>query len=221
VINSCELDPVVRLPIAASELHNAPTGGLKSSTPAQRSRECPNSVSARKNKHFCEFGPSALTPRSGSFFVETSQCPLTPKAFETLLILVRSSERVVLKEDLMKTLWPDSFVEEAGSQPRLPFCRESAAGHGRGRRPSRPEPLHPNGNHRREAKDPSRISLGGSCSLGGGVRNRVPVLSAATTAVCHGGSPGSPPFHRRSRLSQFDRTGRRRLAVHLGLAIDC
>src|SRR5260370_17353438 len=39
--------------------------------------------------------------------------PLSPKAFETLLVLVQHSERVVLKDDLMKTLWPDTFVEES------------------------------------------------------------------------------------------------------------
>jgi DNA-binding winged helix-turn-helix (wHTH) protein/tetratricopeptide (TPR) repeat protein len=38
---------------------------------------------------------------------------LSPKAFETLLVLVQHSERVVLKDDLMKTLWPDTFVEES------------------------------------------------------------------------------------------------------------
>jgi DNA-binding winged helix-turn-helix (wHTH) protein/predicted Zn-dependent protease len=38
---------------------------------------------------------------------------LPPKAFETLLVLVQHSERVVLKDDLMKTLWPDTFVEES------------------------------------------------------------------------------------------------------------
>jgi DNA-binding winged helix-turn-helix (wHTH) protein len=38
---------------------------------------------------------------------------LSPKAFETLLVLVQRCERVVLKDDLMKTLWPDTFVEES------------------------------------------------------------------------------------------------------------
>ena len=38
---------------------------------------------------------------------------LSPKAFETLLVLAQHSQRVVLKDDLMKTLWPDTFVEES------------------------------------------------------------------------------------------------------------
>src|SRR5262245_5554470 len=38
--------------------------------------------------------------------------PLTPKAFETLLLLVENRGRLVEKEALMKSVWPDSFVEE-------------------------------------------------------------------------------------------------------------
>jgi DNA-binding winged helix-turn-helix (wHTH) protein/Tol biopolymer transport system component len=38
---------------------------------------------------------------------------LTPKGFETLLILVESSGRIVEKEELKRRLWPDTFVEEA------------------------------------------------------------------------------------------------------------
>jgi hypothetical protein len=48
--------------------------------------------------------------------------PLTPNALETLLILVRNSERVVLKDDLMKSLWPDSFVEEANLSQNIFLC---------------------------------------------------------------------------------------------------
>jgi DNA-binding winged helix-turn-helix (wHTH) protein len=33
--------------------------------------------------------------------------------FETLLVLVQHSEEVVSKDDLLKTVWPDSFVEES------------------------------------------------------------------------------------------------------------
>jgi eukaryotic-like serine/threonine-protein kinase len=38
---------------------------------------------------------------------------VTPKAFETLLVLVRRGREVVSKEELLKEIWPDSFVEEA------------------------------------------------------------------------------------------------------------
>ena len=39
--------------------------------------------------------------------------PLAPKVFETLLALIENHGRIVLKEELMKRLWPDTFVEES------------------------------------------------------------------------------------------------------------
>src|SRR5260370_31511504 len=39
--------------------------------------------------------------------------PLTPKAFEVLLMLVQNSGQVITKDELMQAVWPDSFVEEA------------------------------------------------------------------------------------------------------------
>src|SRR6266568_4879374 len=38
---------------------------------------------------------------------------LTPKAFEVLLLLIQHSGEVVNKDELMQTVWPDSFVEES------------------------------------------------------------------------------------------------------------
>ena len=38
---------------------------------------------------------------------------ITPKALEILCVLIESHGQVVSKEDLMKLVWPDSFVEEA------------------------------------------------------------------------------------------------------------
>jgi Tol biopolymer transport system component/DNA-binding winged helix-turn-helix (wHTH) protein len=38
---------------------------------------------------------------------------LPPKVFDTLLILVRSSGRIVEKEELISQIWPETFVEES------------------------------------------------------------------------------------------------------------
>jgi DNA-binding winged helix-turn-helix (wHTH) protein len=38
--------------------------------------------------------------------------PLTPKAFDTLLVLVENAGRMLGKAELMEKIWPDSFVEE-------------------------------------------------------------------------------------------------------------
>jgi DNA-binding winged helix-turn-helix (wHTH) protein len=39
--------------------------------------------------------------------------PIAPKPFDTLLLLVENRGRVLEKDELMKMLWPESFVEEA------------------------------------------------------------------------------------------------------------
>lgn len=51
--------------------------------------------------------------------------PLTSKAFETLLVLVRNRDRVLTKDELMKALWPDSFVEEVNLAQNVSALRKS------------------------------------------------------------------------------------------------
>jgi len=51
-------------------------------------------------------GRRLLTRRDGQ------TVPLTPKPFETLLYLVSHSGAVLDKDELMRAVWPDQFVEE-------------------------------------------------------------------------------------------------------------
>src|SRR3979490_2569135 len=51
--------------------------------------------------------------------------PLAPKVFDTLLVLIENSGRIVLKEELMKRLWPDTFVEEANLSFNIQQLRKS------------------------------------------------------------------------------------------------
>lgn len=60
-----------------------------------------------------EFGSFQVDPDRQVLLRENQPVAITPKAFETLLILVRHSREVVSKDELMKAVWPDSFVEEA------------------------------------------------------------------------------------------------------------
>ena len=64
-------------------------------------------------RHLLNFGPFRVDPDQRLLMRGQKSIPLPPKAFETLLVLLRNSGRVVLKDDLMKTLWPDTFVEES------------------------------------------------------------------------------------------------------------
>src|SRR4030095_10608878 len=62
---------------------------------------------------FYEFGNFRLDIEERQLLRDGHQVPLTPKAFETLVLLVERAGRLALKDELMHTLWPDSFVEES------------------------------------------------------------------------------------------------------------
>ena len=38
--------------------------------------------------------------------------PLTSKAFDTLVVLIENRDRVVTKDELLRSVWPDVEVEE-------------------------------------------------------------------------------------------------------------
>jgi DNA-binding winged helix-turn-helix (wHTH) protein/tetratricopeptide (TPR) repeat protein len=80
---------------------------------------------------FYEFDTFRIDPEERVLSQTGTPIPLTPKAFEILVILVQHSERVVLKDDLMKQLWPDSFVEEANLTQNIFMLRKALGESGR------------------------------------------------------------------------------------------
>jgi DNA-binding winged helix-turn-helix (wHTH) protein/TolB-like protein len=60
-----------------------------------------------------EFGDFRLNPADHSLLSRGKAISLTPKSFEILVALIESNGRLVTKDELMKKIWPDSFVEEA------------------------------------------------------------------------------------------------------------
>jgi pimeloyl-ACP methyl ester carboxylesterase/DNA-binding winged helix-turn-helix (wHTH) protein len=65
-----------------------------------------------KNKRFYVFGVFRIDVTERVLFNEKGPLLLTPKAFDTLLVLVENSGHVIGKKDLMEQVWPDSYVEE-------------------------------------------------------------------------------------------------------------
>ena len=59
-----------------------------------------------------EFGPFRIDQRERLLRRGTDVIPLPPKALDTLLVLVASQGRAVEKHELLKQVWPDTFVEE-------------------------------------------------------------------------------------------------------------
>jgi DNA-binding winged helix-turn-helix (wHTH) protein/tetratricopeptide (TPR) repeat protein len=72
-----------------------------------------------------EFGPFRVDPGKNLLFRDGQPISLPPKVFETLLVLVQRNEQVVSKDELMKTLWPDSFVEEANLTQNISLLRKA------------------------------------------------------------------------------------------------
>jgi TolB-like protein/DNA-binding winged helix-turn-helix (wHTH) protein len=66
----------------------------------------------RDPQELYEFGPFRLEPGERKLWRNDEPVALTPKAFDTLVLLVRNSGHLLEKEELVRALWPDSFVEE-------------------------------------------------------------------------------------------------------------
>src|SRR5450759_2905642 len=70
------------------------------------------------------FGPFRLVPSERILRRGNQVLPLPPKAFETLLLLVRHPGHLMRKEDLMTALWPDSFVEDVSLASKISLLRK-------------------------------------------------------------------------------------------------
>ena len=76
-------------------------------------------------KQLYEFGPFSMDPEREILLRAGEPVPLTPKTFQILLVLVRHSQEVVTKDDLMKAVWPDTFVEEANLSRNIFMLRKA------------------------------------------------------------------------------------------------
>src|ERR1043166_3764560 len=78
-----------------------------------------------RNKHFYVFGAFWIDVTQRVLFKQNVPVTLTPKAFDTLLVLVENSGRVIGKKDLMEQVWPDSFVEENNLAQNISILRKA------------------------------------------------------------------------------------------------
>ena len=80
-----------------------------------------------RTKHLYQFGVFRLDATDRLLYRERELVPLPPKVFDTLLLLVTSSGQVLTKDEMMKQLWPDTFVEE-GTLAQYIFLLRKALG---------------------------------------------------------------------------------------------
>jgi DNA-binding winged helix-turn-helix (wHTH) protein/Tol biopolymer transport system component len=65
-----------------------------------------------KEKHLYTFGEFSLNVEDHTLDRNGETIPITPKMFDLLLVFLENPGRVLKKDILLQTVWPDSFVEE-------------------------------------------------------------------------------------------------------------
>jgi pimeloyl-ACP methyl ester carboxylesterase/DNA-binding winged helix-turn-helix (wHTH) protein len=91
-------------------------------------------MTRKQPKRLYAFGTFRLDADERVLFGEAGVVPLTPKAFDTLLALVENSGHVLGKEELMRRVWPDSFVEENNLAQNISVLRKALGEEGGGRK---------------------------------------------------------------------------------------
>lgn len=76
-------------------------------------------------KEIYEFGAFSLDPAERTLTREGTPLSLTPKVFDTLLCLVRNPGRILTKDELLKEIWPDTFVEEVNLAVNISTLRKA------------------------------------------------------------------------------------------------
>ena len=83
-----------------------------------------------QSKHAYEFGEFLLDETERHLLRRGQPISLTPKAFDILLVLVRRGGHMVEKDEMLKEVWPDTFVEEATLAQNI-FTLRKALGQGK------------------------------------------------------------------------------------------
>src|SRR5215831_20792137 len=78
-----------------------------------------------QTKHIYEFGPFRLDEAEHLLLRDGETVPLTPKAFDLLLALVERHGHLLEKDELLRTVWPDTFVEEANLASNISQLRKA------------------------------------------------------------------------------------------------
>jgi DNA-binding winged helix-turn-helix (wHTH) protein/TolB-like protein/Tfp pilus assembly protein PilF len=73
---------------------------------------------------YYEFGRFRLYPSEQLLLREDEPVPLAHKAFELLVALIAGHGRLLTRETLMRTLWPDTFVEQTNLTVNISLLRK-------------------------------------------------------------------------------------------------
>ena len=82
---------------------------------------------SRKSHRLYEFGRFSISSDERVLLKDGQVVQLTPKALDLLLVLVERRGSLVEKEELMRMVWPDTFVEEANLSNNVSLLRKALA----------------------------------------------------------------------------------------------
>jgi DNA-binding winged helix-turn-helix (wHTH) protein/TolB-like protein/Tfp pilus assembly protein PilF len=81
-------------------------------------------------RHFYEFGQFRLDADTHRLLRDGEAVPLSPKAIEALLALVRNPGKLLEREALMQAVWADTFVEDANLTVAISHLRKALGQNG-------------------------------------------------------------------------------------------
>jgi len=84
----------------------------------------------RPEERLYQFGPFRLDPAERLLLHEGQAVPLSPKAFDLLVLLTENSGHLLEKDDLMKKIWPETVVEEVNLAHNISIIRRALASRG-------------------------------------------------------------------------------------------
>jgi DNA-binding winged helix-turn-helix (wHTH) protein/TolB-like protein len=76
-------------------------------------------------KPLYEFGPFQLDPPERLLLCDGQPVPMPPKAFDLLVLLVERGGHLIEKDELLKTVWRGSIVEEGNLSVTVSFLRKA------------------------------------------------------------------------------------------------
>ena len=76
-------------------------------------------------KGIYEFGPFRIDMERYLLLRDGETIPLSPKVFETLLFLIQHRGEVAKKDEILESVWPDTFVEEGNLAQNISLLRKA------------------------------------------------------------------------------------------------
>ena len=138
----------------------------------------------KQPRHLFEFGRFRLDRTERFLFQDGAAVPLSPRLFDTLLVLVENRGHVVEKNDLMQKVWNDVAVEENNLTQSISALRKILG-----------DNLDGSEIHRDHPKARLSLCRSGQGGLGGRTRKR--------PALCHQFERQRTPRNRAPRRREY------------------